>query len=179
MVDNDFRLDVFKAALGLSDWPSVAPVLPVVSDDQHTADAGCQVFKMAEEKRFTLGVAYPANKPDVSKAADGHRDFISPESLEQTAWEYMESRQVGIGHVDGTEGHGTVVESYIYRGPDWDIPTASGSQVIKAGDWLLGVRWDEQAWAEIKAGRLDGFSPQGLARRSAASPEQLQQLRKK
>ena len=84
--------------------------------------AAVVVLKAASERRFTLGVAYPANKPDVVVAADGHRDFASPDALEKTAWEWMSKhRDVNLFHRADTSGHATVVESYIYRGPDWRI----------------------------------------------------------
>jgi Putative phage serine protease XkdF len=126
--------------------------------------------KSAADQRYSLGVAFPALKPEVRKAADGKRDVIGPEANERAAWAYMQkSRRVGLWHADGTEGHGEVVESYIYRGPDWAIATPAGSeQVIKAGDWLMGVVWDEPAWAAIRKGLIDGLSPQGTARRRPA-----------
>lgn len=160
---------------------AVAAAMGIASSDALPDDADLtgQVVKAVDEQRYTLAVAYPAMKPDVSKAQDGHRDFMAPDALEETAWRYMaKSRELGLCHVDGTEGHGTVVESYVYRGPDWTVKAADGSeQVIKAGDWLLGVIWDQPAWAEIKAGRFGGMSPQGMARRSTPSPERLAELR--
>jgi hypothetical protein len=124
------------------------------------------VVKGDDEKRYTLGVAYPANR------VDGHGEFMRPDEVERVAWDYVtKGRQIGLWHADGTEGHGTVVESYIYRGPDWGLTAVDGStQVIKSGDWLLGVQWDEPAWALIRKGYVDGWSMQGRAvRRPAAA----------
>lgn len=115
-----------------------------------------RIFRSAEERRYTLGVAYPAN------ALDSHGDFTTPDELEAAAWHYLKSAGgAGLMHRKGTDGAGEVVESYIYRGPDWPI----ADQIVKAGDWLLGVIWGEPAWAEIKAGNLTGYSFQGLATR--------------
>lgn len=137
-------------------------------------DVRLGVVKAEDERRFTLGLAYPANRPDVGKAADGHRDFVSERTLQDAAWNYLaKSRSVGLRHADGTEGHGTVVESYLYQGPDWKI----GNTVIKANDWLLGVRWDEPTWRAIKSGALNGFSPQGFAKRATPSANALANLR--
>lgn len=125
------------------------------------------VLKAEPERRFTLMLAWPALKPDVAKAQDGRRDYARPEVIEQTAWAWMaKSRQVGLYHQDGTEGHGTVVESSIYRGPDWQV----GDTLIKAGDWLIGTIWDTSAWALVKAGLINGMSPQGTAQRRPADP---------
>ena len=144
------------------------------------AFASCQVIKATDERRYTLGVAYPAMKPDVGTAADGHRDFVSAERLEKTAWEWMaKHRDVSLFHQDGTSGHATVVESYIWRGPDWEItsPVDGKLYVVKSGDWLLGTVWDPYGWELVKAGLVRGWSPEGGARRSIPTAERLAQLR--
>jgi hypothetical protein len=138
------------------------------------------VIKATEERQYTLGLAYPAMKADVAVAADGHRDFASAEALEQTAWAFMtKGCGVNMFHQDGTDGHATVVESYIYRGPDWSFtsPVDTQSYVVKAGDWMLGTVWDDLGWAAVKAGLINGWSPEGGARRSTPSPERLAELR--
>ncbi len=139
-----------------------------------------QLLKSVEERRYTLGLAYPAMKPDVGTAGDGHRDFISADKLEETAWNWMKNHQsINLFHKDGTSGHATVVESYIYRGPDWEAvsPVDGKSYVIKAGDWMLGAIWDLYGWALVKSGLVNGWSPEGRARRSIPSPERLGELR--
>ncbi len=137
------------------------------------------VLKTEDERRYTLTVAYPANKADTSVAADGYRDFAGPQAVEDACWAYTtKSRQVGLWHADGTDGAGDVVESYIYRGPDWNVQAADGSeQVIKAGDWLLGIRWSEQTWPLVKQGLIGGVSMQGTASRRQPSAEAIEQLR--
>ena len=142
--------------------------------------AACRVVKTGEERRYTLGVAYPAMKADTARAADGHRDFVGAEALEATAWSWMtKSRDIGLFHQGGTEGHATVVESYIYRGPDWTIPSPVDGQdyVVKAGDWLLSTVWDEYGWELVKSRLVNGWSPEGGARRAKPSAERLALLR--
>ncbi len=152
-----------------------APV-PESADASLTA---CQVVKATAPQRFTLGLAYPANRPDVARARDGHIDFASPEALEKCAWEYMTRyREIGMWHKEGTAGHAEVVESYIYRGPLWTIETPTAEVVIKAGDWLLGARWDDYGWEQVQKGLINGWSPQGGCLRDyAPAPERLAQLR--
>jgi len=137
------------------------------------------VVKSADEQRYTLTVAYPANKPDVSVAADGHRDFASAAAVETAAWNYLrKSPKIGLWHRGGTDGAGDVVESYIWRGPDWHIEAADGSeQVVKAGDWLLGIQWNEETWPLVKSGRIGGVSPQGRAKRRVPTAEAVANLR--
>jgi hypothetical protein len=156
--------------------PALAKVVAAVP----TPYAACRVFKSTEERHYTLGVAYPAMKPDAARAADGHRDFVSAEVLEKTAWEWMSKhRDINLFHRDGTSGHGEVVESYIYRGPDWTVPSPVDSKpyVVKAGDWLLGAIWDDYGWALVKSGLINGWSPEGGARRRVPSPDRVAQLR--
>lgn len=138
-----------------------------------------RVVKEETERRYTLTVAYPANKPDAAVAADGYRDFASKAAVEDAAWSYLaKSPSVGLWHADGTDGSGTVVESYIYRGPDWTVKAADGSEhTVTAGDWLLGIQWGEQAWQDVKTGRIGGVSMQGRAERRAASAEAVANLR--
>ncbi len=132
-----------------------------------------KVFKEVAEQRYTLGVAYMPDHPDIGTALDGHRDQISAEELEKAAWRFMaKSPKVGLHHKDGTEKSGTVVESYIYRGPAWKI----GGQTIKSGTWLVGVIWSPEAWAEIKAERVRGFSPQGTGKRTNLASDSTKNL---
>ena len=137
------------------------------------------LVKSVDERRFTLVVGYPALRADQAQAADGFRDFASPEAVEDAAWNYLQkSPRVGLWHSRGTDGAGTVTESYIYRGPDWHMTAADGSeQVIKAGDWLLGIVWNPETWKLIKNGRIRGVSMQGSAVRRQPSREALASLR--
>lgn len=124
---------------------------------------------MADEQRYVLGIAYQAGPdPRITKGADGGRDYFTAAELEKAAWKFLTGgRKVGLFHVDGTEGAADVVESYIYRGPDWDL---GDGIVAKSGDWLIGAVLSPEAWELHKAGRLNGWSPQGTARRRRVRP---------
>jgi hypothetical protein len=155
----------------------VAKATPTNLDPDSVA---CCVVKSADERRYVLGLAYPAMRADKAVASDGHRDFVSPEVLEATAWSWMnKSREISLFHKAGTDGHAEVVESYIYHGPAWTTvsPVNKQEYTIEDGDWLLGVIFDEQTWPLVKAGQLNGWSPEGGARRTKASAGRLAQLR--
>ncbi|MGO9903484.1 MAG: XkdF-like putative serine protease domain-containing protein [Solirubrobacteraceae bacterium] len=142
--------------------------------------AACRVVKTVAEQRYSLGLAYPAMRLDRSVASDGHIDFVSAGALEQTAWNWMsKEREIGLFHTKGTEGHATVVESYLWPADEpWVIKGADGTvQRICKGDWLLGTVWDEHGWALVKAGLVNGWSPEGGARRSRPSASRLAELR--
>ena len=148
-----------------------------------------RVLKSEPERRYTLNVIYPADKADIATALDGHRDFASKAVVEDAAWNYMRNhRAVGSYHspehaaASGESyeagGSAEVVESYIYRGPDWAIKAADGSEcVVKAGDWLGGFVWTPEAWGLIKAGKIGGVSVDGAAKRRKPSAEALAELR--
>ena len=160
----------FKVTVSIE--PDDAPAAPAVGL------AGV-VVKSTEEQRYTLTVAYPANKPDVSVAQDGFRDFADAVAVEKAAWSYLRtSPNIGLWHENGTDGAGEVCESYIYRGPDWLIKAADGSeQLIKAGDWLMGIIWSEASWPLVKQGLIGGVSPQGRAKRRMPDAAAVANLR--
>ena len=123
----------------------------------------------SDEQRYVLGVAYQAGPdPRIQRGADGGRDYFTAAELEKAAWGFLSDGipEIGIGHLDGTTGAAAVVESYIYRGPDWDL---GDGLVVKSGDWLIGAILNERAWDLYKSGGISGFSPQGAARRRRAA----------
>jgi hypothetical protein len=125
---------------------------------------------MADEpQRFCLGIAYQAGPdPRITKGADGGRDYFTEEELEKAAWSFMLSgQQHGMFHIEGTEGAARPVESYIYRNPEpWVV---SDDLVVRKGDWVLGSILNGPAWDAYQAGKVGGWSPQGVARRRRRS----------
>lgn len=119
---------------------------------------------MPDEQRFVLGIAYmPGRDPRIAKGIDGGRDYFTEAELEKAAWSFLRNGpQVNAFHIEGTEGCATVVESYIHRGPDWDL---GDGVVVTKGTWVVGAVLDETAWQAVKAGKVNGFSPEGTARR--------------
>jgi len=150
---------VCGSGLGDELHTEAAPGVPV-------PEAARLVCKSAEPQRYVLGIAYQAGPdPRIAKGQDGGRDFFEAAELEKAAWEFLANGpRVGAFHLDGTgeDGLATVVESYIYRGPDWDL----GDRIVaKSGDWLLGAILSPAAWDMYRHGLVTGWSPQGVARR--------------
>ena len=71
-------------------------------------------------------------------------------------------------HVEGTEDCAVPVESFIWRWPDWD--TGDGI-VVKDGDWSLGAILSPRMWARTRPGKVNGYSPEGTARRRRVAKE--------
>jgi hypothetical protein len=121
------------------------------------------IAKSDEERRYTLGVVYPHSEYD----SYGH--WTDQSEIEKMAWLYMqESPMIGLMHEDGTEYSGQVVESYLYRGPDWHV----NGQVVREGDWLIGVIWSPEAWELVKLGIIRGYSLQGWGKSIIAEVQQ-------
>jgi hypothetical protein len=123
---------------------------------------------MAQEQRYVLGIAYQAGPdPKIRKGMDGGRDFFDEADLEKAAFSFLRNGpRAGLFHADGTQGAAEIVESYIYRGPDWPVTAPDGSTtVVKKGDWLVGAILSPQAWELYRRGEVTGWSPQGRARR--------------
>lgn len=139
---------------------------------------GC-VIKADESKHFLLTVAYPAWKPDVAVAADGHVDFAPDNVLEEACWYFMrKGAKVGMWHEPGHEDEAEVVENYIWRASPWVSKSPDGDdQVVMPGDWLVGLRLKNRAWQLWKSRRIGGVSPQGGARRRLPTPESLERVR--
>jgi hypothetical protein len=141
--------------------------------------AAVNIIKTVPSRHYTLGPAYPAMVAP-GKGADGFNDFISEDALEKAAWSWMSKhRTIGLFHQDGLEGHADVVESYIYRGPDWHVtsPVDKQEYVIRPGTWMLGVTWDDTGWDLVERGLVNGWSPEGAAQRSVPTAERMAQLR--
>lgn len=143
-----------------------APGVPVPPTARQVAKAA------GPPQRYVLGIAYQAGPdPRIKRGQDGGRDYFTAAELEKAAWQFLRNGpQVGLFHIDGTADNGgaaEVVESYIYRGPTWDLGEGI---VVKSGDWLLGAILNERAWQMKLDGKINGWSPQGVARRRRAAP---------
>ena len=159
-------LDDFTAAAeanGISLYDLVANI--GASVQLACPDPADEVAKAGPERQFVLGVAYQAGPdPRIAKGADGGRDFFTEAELEKAAWSFMLSGQeCGLFHLDGTTGAARPVENFLYRNPvPWVV---APDLVVRKGDWCQGYLLDDQAWRLVKDGKVNGLSPQGVARR--------------
>lgn len=123
------------------------------------------IAKDAEPQKFCLGIAYTAGvDPRIAKGLDGGRDVFSASELERACWSFMLSgQQHGLFHADGTEGAARPVENYIYRNPiPWMV---APDLVVRKGDWVLGALLEDKPWELVQAGKANGWSMQGTAKR--------------
>lgn len=106
----------------------------------------------ASEQRYVLGVVLEPETPD----AQGH--VYAADVVEKAAHQWMEHyRHLGIQHTTLANEKMAILESYILRVTDETMG-------CKVGTWLLAVRvLDDALWADIKAGKVTGFSVGGYA----------------
>jgi DNA adenine methylase len=112
------------------------------------------------DERYVLGIVL---EPET---VDAQQDIYSAAEIRSAAHRFMEEFQdVGLMHKMRVNGAVKIVESYL--APE-DLTV--GERAIKKGTWLLGVRvLSDALWADVKDGRLTGFSIGGSAR-SVAEP---------
>lgn len=153
-------------ASGITPAQAVANILATLEFPVPPPAVPGDAVKAAAPQRYVLGIAYQAGPdPRIQKGQDGGRDYFTEAELEKAAWSFLRNGpRVGLFHLDGTDDGGVaqVVESYIYRGPPWDL---GNGIVAKSGDWLVGAVLSPKAWRAVQDGRISGFSPQGSAKR--------------
>ena len=110
------------------------------------------ILKVNEEKKIVTGVVYEPN------VVDSQGDFMDAETIEKTAYDYMENQQnIDIKHDFKTNENLKVVESYITKSD-----TTIGNKNVKTGTWVMSVKInDDDVWEKVKKGEINGFSMGG------------------
>lgn len=124
------------------------------------------VVKSVDEQRLVYGVVQQPDIPDVQG------DTISADELRDAAHFWLrEGGDLWIQHgqkakhadAGPARSKAHVVESYLAPA-DFDLD----GEAVKSGTWLMTVHIpDDDAWADVKAGKLVGFSPRGITDRRA------------
>ena len=106
------------------------------------------------EERFVFGVVL---EPDV---VDTQKDTYSAAEVRKAAHRFMEAHaQLGKQHAEIVTGKLKILESYVAP-----VDFAVGSEVVKAGTWMLAIRVvDDELWTAVKSGSFTGFSIGGTA----------------
>lgn len=114
------------------------------------------IIKANSEKQIIYGVVLTPDEEDTQE------DVISADEIEKTAHAYMlNSRVVGSGHTKTIKAR--PVESYI---APMDMTFESGlygTQKVKKGAWVLGVKVDDpKEWEKVSEGHYTGYSIGGV-----------------
>ncbi len=118
-----------------------------------------------EEDRYTLGPWYIPDK------LDAHGEWTDKHELQKSFWQYIGQEDKAIRKQHDLD----VVAGEIRDGVIWPFPItvpltkADGTvteHTFPAGTPFLGVHWtDDQAWQDVKDGKLSGYSIGGKSRR--------------
>lgn len=118
-----------------------------------------RALKAADELRYILGIVL---EPEV---ADSQSEIYSADEIRKSAWMWLRDfRNIDLEHKLYVNDLVEVVESYVTTS-DSEV----GGQPVLAGTWLLGVVVkDDGMWADIKSGKLTGFSINGFSKKKPA-----------
>ena len=101
----------------------------------------------------------------IPNETDKQGDVIPVGEIEQAAHTFLANyRKVDTDH-DLMEGKGTPIESWtLKQDTAFTLPNGDGeTREYPAGTWMLGVRFNDEAWERVKTGELQGFSIYGEA----------------
>lgn len=164
LVSKSQDIEIAMKALGTARHrPMWQRILDFVCKDTHREkDSDKQVidiFKADSQKQIVYGVVLEPH------SVDSQDDWMKPEDIEKAAHGYLiKSREVGKQHVGKMDAE--VVESYIAP-QDMMLEGQYGSQVVKQGSWVLGVKVNDQSeWSKVVSGHYTGFSVGGFGLRS-------------
>lgn len=162
------RIFKFKcaSARSCSAWISGGPITDENAETKELAKA--QFMRKADEKQFTLGPLY------VPDFMDAHGEWTDSEELQNAVWGWVRAgdRRIFLQH-DMDVVAGEWVEVMTMPQP-WtvemmDATGESIGQVTYPKDTVfLGVVWNDDAWADVKAGKLRGYSIGGYSDRMMA-----------
>lgn len=115
------------------------------------------ISKSDVEQRLVYGIVL---EPD---EVDAQNDTINVEGIQKTAHNFLAkyNRESEMGHMHQRLGDIGVdlVESYIAP-----VDFTIGEEPVKKGSWLMTARVnDDKLWADVKSGKLTGFSVAGIA----------------
>ena len=157
----DVVIDVVQRILGINKSYSSEE-----DEEQVGFTFDIDVTKRDDDEQLVFGWAMFAEDPDKPGSGELHvdkqDDFITPEDLENTAYEYvLTSRSGGVMHA--VKGTSELVESVVFT-PEKLEKMGLPQDAVSAGAWWLGFRVnDEDAWDLVKRSKLLSFSIEGTA----------------
>ncbi len=120
----------------------------------------CEIKKADNEKQVAYCVVLEPN------SVDSQNDWMTAEDIEDAAHSYiMKSRVIGSQHMKTIKAE--PVESYIAPHDMYWDEGENGSQIVKKGSWVLGIKvHDAGEWEKVKSGEYSGVSVGGFGTRS-------------
>lgn len=114
-------------------------------------------MESSDEERYVLGIVLEPEEVDLQD------DIIDAEGIRRTAHRFLSNfnleTELGWMHQILGDIGVELVESYIAP-----IDFTIGDESVKKGSWLIATRvLDDKTWADVKSGKLTGFSVAGMA----------------
>lgn len=121
------------------------------------------VYISKVEERFVMGIVLEPEPFDGK--GDAQQDVYSEDEVRTAAHKFMaDFRNLGLMHTTFVNGSVKILESFLAPA-SFDM----GGIKVKKGTWLMAIRViEDNLWADIKAGKLTGFSIGGTAVRKPA-----------
>jgi hypothetical protein len=130
-------------------------------DAEAEAELGVVQKRSSVEERFTFGPLY---SPGV---LDAHGEFATADDLQKALWKFSLKGDRTLRKQHGKKTIGKIVELVQWPFEAEVELSVPGRPVRKAklpaGTVYAGVLWDEDAWPDVKAGRITGLSMGGTA----------------
>lgn len=124
-------------------------------------EASVEISKVDDSQHLVFGWLSVANDESGNTIIDSHGDIITPDELEQAAYDFvLNSRQAGEMH--DVIGVGQLVESMVFTEEKQEalgIPPG----ILPVGWWVGFYIDDPDVWAKIQSGEYAAFSIGGLA----------------
>lgn len=141
------------------------PAKPI--SDRPSIEFAGSISKRDEDKQLVFGWASVVSKHDEELVTDLQGDVITPDELEEAAYDYvLKSRDGGVQHA--VTGVSTLVESMVFTQEKWEalgVPS-DVSKIMPTGWWVGFKVHDESVWKGVKEGRWTEFSVHGTGLRT-------------
>jgi len=141
------------------EYPDTAQAVAICASTWRRAqtsavDREVTILTKRAAEQYTLGVVY--SPLDV----DSQGEYADADTIRKAAHEFYSRAHLSDQHTAWDASLGRIVESYLAP-----IDMAINGQLVKAGTWLLGVQWSDDAWRKIQQGERIGLSMGGRAER--------------
>jgi hypothetical protein len=137
-------------------------------DEDADVEAGFVAKAARPEQRFTFSPLYLPN------TLDAHGEFATADDLQEAAWDYFRKGDRKLRKQHGSQVIGEVVEMTSWPfAHEAELTSANGTvrkQKFPAGTVYCGVVWTPEAWTDVKAGKLTGYSMGGSTVRTRGVP---------
>lgn len=132
----------------------------------------CDIIKRDDEQHLVFGFGKLAFAPGAERRlyVDKQGDFITPEDLESSVYEFvLKSRDGGVMHDPGAGVVSTLVESVVFTRDKLEkMGIDPDTSPIPEGAWWLGYHvQDDAVWDRVVKGELTAFSIEGTGTREA------------